>query len=132
MRGSSIISIIRSTTAKSKESTIKLRFRSVADMVIEIFAMESALLRTLKKVERSGEEEARIHLAATQVYIDQAFPRVELLARQVLGAVSEGDDLRTQLAGLKKFARYTPINAVALRREVANSMLGVSRYHLSP
>jgi alkylation response protein AidB-like acyl-CoA dehydrogenase len=104
----------------------------IADMVIEIFAMESTLLRTLKKVEKSREEEARIHVAATKVYIDEAFPRVEVLARQVLGAVSQGDELRTQLAGLKKFTRYTPINAVALRREIANSVLGVSRYHLSP
>jgi alkylation response protein AidB-like acyl-CoA dehydrogenase len=104
----------------------------IADIVIEIFAMESALLRTLKKVEKSGEEDARIHLAATQVYVDEAFPRVELLARRVLGAVSEGDELRTQLSGLKKFTRYTPINTVALRREIANSVLGVSRYHLSP
>jgi alkylation response protein AidB-like acyl-CoA dehydrogenase len=104
----------------------------IADMVIEIFAMESALLRTLKKAEKSGEEDARIHLAATQVYVDEAFPRVELLARRVLGAVSEGDELRTQLSGLKKFTRYTPINTVALRREIANSVLGVSRYHLSP
>ena len=104
----------------------------IADIVIEIFAMESALLRTLKKVAKSGQEEARIHLAATKVYIDEAFPKVELLARQVLGAVSQGDELRTQLAGLKKFTRYTPINAVALRREVADSVLTVSRYHLSP
>ena len=104
----------------------------IADMVIEIFAMESALLRTLKKVEKSGEEEARIHLASTKVYIDGAFPKVELLARQVLGAVSQGDELRTQLSGLKKFTRYTPINAVALRREIADSVLSVSRYHLSP
>ncbi len=104
----------------------------IADMVIEIFAMESALLRTLKKVEKSGEEEARIHLAATKAYIDEAFPRVELWARQVLGAVAQGDDLRTQLAGLRKFTRYTPINGVALRREIADSVLSVSRYHLSP
>ncbi len=104
----------------------------IADMVIEIFAMESALLRTLKKVEKSGEEDSRIHLAATQVYIDEAFPKLDLLARQVLGAVSQGDELRTQLSGLKKFTRYTPVNAVALRREIADSVLGVSRYHLSP
>jgi alkylation response protein AidB-like acyl-CoA dehydrogenase len=103
----------------------------IADMVIEIFAMETVLLRTLKKLEKFGEEEARVHLAVTRVYIDEAFPRVEVWARQVLGAVSEGDELRTQLAGLKKFTRYTPINGVLLRREIASSVLGVSRYHLS-
>ena len=104
----------------------------IADMVIEIFAMESVLLRSLKKIDRSGEKEASIHVAVTQAYIDEAFPRVDLSARQLLGAVSVGDELRTQLAGLKKFARYTPINAVALRREIADSVLSVSRYHLSP
>jgi len=104
----------------------------IADMVIEIFAMESVLLRSLKKIDRSGEKEASIHVAIAQAYIDEAFPRVDLLARQLLGAVSQGDELRTQLAGLKKFARYTPINAVALRREIADSVLTVSRYHLSP
>jgi alkylation response protein AidB-like acyl-CoA dehydrogenase len=104
----------------------------IADMVIEIFAMESALLRSLKKIERSGEEEARIHVAVTQAYVDEAFPRVELLARQVLAAVSQGDELRTQLAGLRKLSRYTPINAIALRQGIADSVLGVSRYHLTP
>ncbi|MBW2121249.1 MAG: acyl-CoA dehydrogenase, partial [Deltaproteobacteria bacterium] len=104
----------------------------IADIVIEIFAMESALLRALKKIEKSGDEQARIHLAATEVYVDEAFPKVELLARHLLGAVSRGDELRTQLSGLKKFARYTPVNAVALRREIAESLLTVSRYHLSP
>jgi alkylation response protein AidB-like acyl-CoA dehydrogenase len=105
---------------------------SIADMVIEIYAMESAVLRAQKKIEKDGLDAAKIHVAATQIYLDEAFPRVELLARQVLGAVSQGDELRTQLAGLRKFTRYTPINGVALRRQIADSVLGVSRYHLSP
>ncbi len=103
----------------------------IADMIIEIFAMESALLRALKKLQKEGEEKARIHVAATRAYINDAFPKVDLMARQVFAAISEGEELRTQLMGLRKLARYTPINAIALRREIAESIVPVARYHLT-
>jgi alkylation response protein AidB-like acyl-CoA dehydrogenase len=103
----------------------------IADMTIEIFAMESALLRTLKKVQKEGEEKARIHVAATRAYTNDAFPRVEGMAKQIFTAISEGEELRTQLMGLKKLARYTPINAIALRGEIADSIIPLGRYHLT-
>jgi alkylation response protein AidB-like acyl-CoA dehydrogenase len=103
----------------------------IADMIIEIFAMESALLRTLKKIQKEGEEKSKIHSAATQVYINDSFPRVDMMARQVFAAVSEGEELRTQLMGVKKFARFTPINTIALRREIADSIISAGRYDLT-
>jgi len=103
----------------------------IADIIIEIFAMESAYLRALKKVQREGEEKSRIHIAATQVYINDSFPRVDMMARQVFAAVSEGEELRTQLMGLKKLARFAPVNTIALRRKVADSIIPVARYDLT-
>lgn len=103
----------------------------IADMIIEIFAMESALLRTLKKVQKEGEENSRVHIAATRVYINDEFPRMDIRAKQIFGAISEGEELRTQLMGLKKLAKHTPINTVALRREIADSVIRASRYHLT-
>jgi len=103
----------------------------IADIIIEIFAMESALLRSLKKFQKEGEEQSKIHIAATQVYINDSFPRVDLMARQIFAAISEGEELRTQLMGLKKFARFTPINTIALRREIADSIIPVARYNLT-
>lgn len=103
----------------------------IADMVIEIFAMESALLRAIKKYQNEGEDSARIHISATRVYIHDAFARIELMARNIFGAISEGEELRTQLMGLRKLARYNPINSIALRREVAESIIPVARYHLT-
>jgi alkylation response protein AidB-like acyl-CoA dehydrogenase len=103
----------------------------IADIIIEIFAMESALLRSLKKIQKEGEEKSKIHIAATQVYINDSFPRVDIMAKQVFAAISEGEELRTQLMGLKKFARFTPINTIALRREVADSIIPVARYNLT-
>ena len=103
----------------------------IADMIIEIFAMESALLRTLKKIQKDGEEKSKIHAAATQVYINDSFLRVDLMARQVFAAISEGEELRTQLMGVKKFARFTPANTIVLRRAIADSIISAGRYDLT-
>ena len=103
----------------------------IAEMIMEIFAMESALLRTLKKVQKEGEENSRIQLAVTQAYIHDIFPKVDIMAKQIFAAISEGEELRTQLMALKKLARYTPINAIALRREISDSVIPVARYHLT-
>lgn len=103
----------------------------IADIIIEIFAMESALLRTMKKVQKGGEASSKIHLAVTSVYINDSFAKVDLLARQIFAAISEGEELRTQLMALKKLARHTPINTIALRREIAESIIPVTRYHLT-
>jgi hypothetical protein len=103
----------------------------ISDIVIEIFAMESVLLRTLKKMEKDEEGQSGVHIAATRVYINDAFPRVEMMARQVFAAVSEGEELRTRLMALKRLAKYTPINTVALRREIAASAISAGRYNLT-
>ncbi len=88
-----------------------------SDMVIEVFAMESSLLRTMKSMERSGDETSRIQKSMVSVYINDAFGRVEGCAKQALAAISEGDTLRTQLSALKKLTRFNPINTVSLRRQ---------------
>jgi alkylation response protein AidB-like acyl-CoA dehydrogenase len=103
----------------------------IANIIIEVFAMESAYLRTLKKIEKEGEEKSRIHTAATKVYINDTFPQVDMMARQVFAAVSEGEELRTGLMGLKKLTRFTPINTIALRRQVAESIIPTGRYNLT-
>ena len=103
----------------------------LADMVIEIFAMESALLRTLKKIQKEGEEKSEIQIAATRVYIHDSFPRIDRMAKEIFPAISEGEDLKVQLMGLKKLARYTLINTIALRRKIADSIIPVARYHLT-
>jgi alkylation response protein AidB-like acyl-CoA dehydrogenase len=103
----------------------------MADMLIDIFAMESALLRTLKKIGRDGAEASKIQIAATQVYIQSAFPKLELMAKETFSALSQGEELKTQLMGLKKLARFTPDNLIKLRREIVESILPISKYHLT-
>lgn len=93
----------------------------VADMLIGIFAMESALLRAEKHP--SG---ARRDLAVA--YAHDAFSRIEETARTLLAALDEGDTLRTQLAILRKLARRDPINSIALKRRIAQRVLAAGGY----
>jgi len=100
----------------------------ISDMVIEIFAMESGLLRALKSMERFGDEKSQVQKAMVKVYVNDAFNRVEGYARQAFAAIAEGDTLRTQLSALKKLTRFTPVNTIGLRREVADSVIKIGRY----
>ncbi len=100
----------------------------VADMVIQIFAMESGLLRTLKIIAREGEEKARYHIAAVKVYVDEAIPKIQALAKQAMAHMEEGDNLLIQLAGIEKLAQYQPVDAVSLRRQVADRIIDLEAY----
>jgi alkylation response protein AidB-like acyl-CoA dehydrogenase len=101
---------------------------SISDIVIEVFAMESALLRAMKSMEKFGDEKSEIQKAMVKVYVNDAFDRVEFFAKQALAAIAEGDILRTQLSGLKKLTRFTPVNTIALRREIADAVIKIGRY----
>jgi len=101
---------------------------SISDMVIEVFAMESALLRATKSEEKVGDEKSQLQKAMVKVYLNDAFNRVEGFARQALAAIAEGDTLRTQLSALKKLTRFTPVNTIALRREIADAVIKIGRY----
>jgi alkylation response protein AidB-like acyl-CoA dehydrogenase len=103
----------------------------ISDIIIEVFAMESTLLRSLKKVSKEGEEKSGVQIAVTRVYINDAFARVEWMAKQIFAAVAEGEELRTQLMALKRLAKNTPVNTIALRREIADSVIPLGRYHLT-
>ncbi|MCD6298359.1 MAG: acyl-CoA dehydrogenase family protein [Deltaproteobacteria bacterium] len=100
----------------------------IADIVIEIFAMESGLLRTLKIIAKDGEDKAKYQIDAVKVYVDDTIPRIESWAKQIISYVEEGDMLRTQLAGVKKLARYQPIDAVTLKREIADRIIDLESY----
>ncbi len=109
--------------AKEQEVLGKL-----ADIIIEIFAMESGLLRTLKIIDKAGEEKAKYQIDAVKVYVDDTIPKIESWAKQIIAYVEEGDMLRTQLAGVKKLARYQPIDAVTLKREIADRIIDLEAY----
>ena len=87
---------------------------AIANMTIETYAMESAVLRVGKMVARLGETAATLPIAMTRVYLMSAMDRVESAAKIVLAAASEGDLLRTHMAILRRLCKYEPFNSVAL------------------
>jgi len=104
---------------------------AIADMTIETYAMESAVLRAQKLVESSGEKSAALAIAMTRVYLTTAMEKVDAAAKKVIAAVAEGDMLRTQLAILRRLAKYEPFNTVELRQQIAQRTIEVGKYALS-
>jgi alkylation response protein AidB-like acyl-CoA dehydrogenase len=100
-----------------------------ADVLIDIYAAESATLRARQAV-ASGHPRAPLHEAAARVFVNDAALRVENAARSVLAAMAEGDTLRTLLAALRRVLKVTPINTVALRRVLADATVVDRRYVL--
>ena len=95
----------------------------LADITMEIYAAESALLRAVASSEGSAKASAErpsLHMDAARVYVNDAALRIEASARQALAAMAEGDMLRTTLAALRRLLKVTPINTVALRRRLAD------------
>ncbi len=104
---------------------------AIADMTIEIYAMESAVLRAQKIIEHKGEAAAALPIAMTRVYLTQAFEKVEAAAKKVIADVAEGDMLRTQLAILRRLAKHEPFNTIALRQQIAQKTIERGKYTLA-
>jgi alkylation response protein AidB-like acyl-CoA dehydrogenase len=98
----------------------------VADIIIQAFAAESCVLRT-QKVMASGKDSS-VHLAATQLFVGQAVEICARSGREALSAFLEGDDLRMNLAALRRFTKYEPRNNIALRRSIAERVLEADGY----
>jgi butyryl-CoA dehydrogenase len=104
---------------------------AIADMVIEIYAMETALLRALKIVGQKSEANAALPIAMTRVYLSQSMEKIESAARRIIAAVADGDMLRTQLAILRRLSKHDPFNVIELRQQIAQKMIERGKYALS-
>jgi alkylation response protein AidB-like acyl-CoA dehydrogenase len=102
-----------------------------ADIAMETYALESAVIRTQKRAAAQGEERTRLAEAAVQAFAQEAMDRIESSARTLLAAVEEGDSLRTLLAALKRFTRRETPNTIALRRQIAEAAIEAGGYSLS-
>ena len=101
-----------------------------ADVAMELYALESAVIRTQKRALAQGEDRCRLPEAAVRCFAQDAMDKIEVSARRLLAAVEEGDMLRTYLAALKRFAKRDAVNTVMLRREVAKAAIEAGGYPL--
>ena len=99
----------------------------LADSMIQIFALESALLRALK-IHQAGKPQAETAMAITGLLADESIALIEQAARRVLAACGEGDSLQTQLAILRRLARVAPGNAIAFSRKIAADAIAAGKY----
>ncbi len=103
---------------------------ALSNIVMEIYAMESSLLRAQKAASAKGESASQTMIDAARVFINDAAERVEHEAKRAIAAIHEGDMLTTQLAVLKRFAKRAPVDSIALRRRVAAAVQSQDRYPL--
>jgi len=101
---------------------------ALANMVMEIYAMESSMLRAQKAAMTRGEAAAQTMIDAARVFISDAAERTEHEAKRAIAAVHEGDMLTTQMAVLKRFGKRAPVDTIALRRRVAAAVQSQDRY----
>jgi alkylation response protein AidB-like acyl-CoA dehydrogenase len=99
----------------------------LADMIAQVYALESALLRS-RKLAAAGRSSAEVGAAMTGLLAEETMALAEQATRRVLAACAEGDLLRTQLAILRRLARYTPADVVGLSRSVARQAIQLERY----
>ncbi len=92
-----------------------------ADILIDTYAAESCVARAVQT-------KSPLVADAAMVFVNDAAGRVEIAARQALAAVAEGDMLRTLLAALRRVLKVTPIDTVAPRRRIADTVVAKAAY----
>ncbi|MGW8123402.1 acyl-CoA dehydrogenase family protein [Roseivirga echinicomitans] len=101
---------------------------NLADILIEIYAVESSMLRTEKLVSQRGEEACKDYIAMTQIYMAQAIDKVSAAAKEAIASFTKGDEQKVMLMGLKRFTKMDLVNTKELRRQVADTMIAKGKY----
>jgi butyryl-CoA dehydrogenase len=99
---------------------------ALSDMIISVYTMESAVLRA----DKIGEKGSGIAVAIARIHCADAFDTLERSARKIIAAIAEGDMARTQFAILRRLAKHDPADTIALRRRVAQHVIGAGKYAL--
>jgi alkylation response protein AidB-like acyl-CoA dehydrogenase len=100
----------------------------IADIIMDAYAMESAILRAQKLAAAQGEAAAARYLDMTRVFCNDAVERIDARAKNTLAGMAEGDELRTLLAALRRFTKLTPVNTIAARQRIADVMIEANKY----
>ncbi len=103
---------------------------NIADMAIEAFHAESALLRVMKLVEARGEAAASIQTDIMRTFLYDAADRINKAGKDALNSFAEGDELRMMHIGLKRFTKLEPFNTKEARRRISDKLVADDGYHL--
>ncbi len=100
----------------------------IADIIMDAYAMESAILRAQKLAAAQGEAAAARYIDMTRVFCNDAVERIEARAKNTLAGMSEGDELRTLLAALRRFTKLTPMNTITARQRIADVLITANKW----
>jgi alkylation response protein AidB-like acyl-CoA dehydrogenase len=100
----------------------------IADIIMDTYAMETAILRARKLAGSRGEKAVERYLDMTRVFCNDAVERIEAKAKNTLAGMSEGDELRTLLAALRRFTKLQPMNTIAARQRIADDLIAANKW----
>ncbi len=103
---------------------------NIADMSIEVFNAECALLRVMKLTDTRGEVATSIQADIMHTYIYDAADRINKAGKDALNSFAEGDELRMMHIGLKRFTKVDPFNAKDARRRIADKLISDGTYRI--
>jgi hypothetical protein len=103
---------------------------NIADMAIETYNAESALLRVMKLADQRGEAACQFELDITRTYIYDAADKINKFGKDAINSFAEGDEQRMMLLGLKRFTKVDAFNSKEAKRRIANRLLAENKYPL--
>ncbi len=103
---------------------------NIADMSIEVFHAESALLRVMKLANTKGEAAIGIQTDIMKTYLYDAADRINKAGKDALNSFADGDELRMMHIGLKRFTKVEPFNTKDARRRIADQLIADNGYKL--
>ena len=127
-----VVAVLGSAAQKYRDKVQEQQevLAAASDIIMQIYGIESAILRTEKLIASRGEAGCSGQIDATRTFTNDAIGHIEQFAKNALAAMSEGDELRTMLAVLKRYTRFIPVNTIAARRRIADSLIEAGRYNL--
>jgi hypothetical protein len=100
-----------------------------ADIIMDAYQMETAILRAKKHADANGEEAAWRYADMASVFCNDAMQRIDAKAKNTIAAIAEGDEGRTLLVALKRFTKNnSPVNTIAARQRIADVMIAANTY----
>ena len=103
---------------------------NIADMAIETFNAEGALLRAMKLVDQKGETNCAFELDIMRTYLYDTADKISKYGKDAVNAFAEGDEQRMILLGLKRFTKAEPFNSEEAKRRIADKLINDGKYHL--
>ena len=101
---------------------------NIADMAIETFIAESALLRIMKMSDKQGEAVSSLQIDMMHCYLNDAVDKVNKAGKEAINAFTSGDEQRMMLLGIKRFTKTDPFNSKDARRRIADKLSAENKY----